>query len=184
MANDRPPDEQLASLLDWHDKATVSLSWDEVESLLGVRLPGDYKQLMNRFPSGVFAEQIYLYSPIQNAESLDMFRSRWEADLAWLTQLRDDKSETIPYSIHPEPGGLIPWGLGDEQYFYWKTDDADDPDAWTVVFADYLAGDWGEYAGTVSSFLLDAISGGFSHPHLYYEPDEAERNFVPYDRFL
>jgi hypothetical protein len=184
VVNDRTVDEQLSDLLGWSEQASVRLSWDEVESLLGVRFPDDYKRLMNRFPSGAFSEYFYLYSPIQSGESLDTFRQRWEADLAWLVHLRDDESETIPYPIYPESGGLIPWGLGDEQYFYWKTNTLDDPDTWNVVFTDHLATDWGEYSGNVSSFLLDAIGGRFEHPHLYYETDDSERNFTPYDRFL
>jgi hypothetical protein len=176
--------EELANVLGWHQPVPGELTWDEVEAVLGTRLPSDFKQLMTKFPSGAFAERFYVYSPVQSKAALDEFRNDWRESLDWLVELRDDESD-IPYPIYPEPGGVIPWGLGDEHLFYWETEGPnDDPDSWRVVFCGRLGEYWGEYRGDVSSFLLDAITGRFSNRYLYYEPTAEKYTFTPFDRFL
>lgn len=172
--------EQLADLLGWHVSASMLMMWDAVEAGLGVLLPNDFKRPMSVFPSGAFAERFYVYSPIQSERSFEEFRSCWREGLDVLTELRDAGLARLPYPPYPEPGGLIPWGVGDEHTYYWHTVAAD-PDTWTVVFAERFAMNWGVYTGGVSSFLFDVITGRFSHPHLYYEPDEEGRKFSPYD---
>lgn len=185
MAQKRAVDEELAELLGWHEHAELRLTWDEVESILGVAMPSDFKKLMARFPSGVFGERFYVYSPVQDAAAFDEFRNDWREDLDWLIELRDSGQQIIPYPVYPERGGLIPWGTGDEHVFYWKTTAHDgDSDGWSIAYADRFAQDWGEYSGDMTSFMRDVITGRFFDVNLFYEPSVEKWTFTPFDRFL
>ena len=151
VVNDRAVDGELADLLGWHGPpAQIGLSWTEVESSLGIRLPSDYRRLMSRFPSGAFAERFYVYSPVQSTETLEVFQDEWRSRLGWLREVRSAPNSAIHYPIYPEPGGLIPWGSGNEHTYYWKPSEGTDPNSWTVVFAERLSINWGEYPGPMS----------------------------------
>ena len=41
------------------------------------------------------------------------------------------ETQHLPLGLFPEPGGLLPFGHDDDEYFTWKTDG--DPDRWRVV---------------------------------------------------
>ncbi|WAL65799.1 hypothetical protein ORV05_33910 [Amycolatopsis cynarae] len=175
-------DEELAELLHWSDEFRPKLSWQEVEPIVGVGFPEDFKRFASRFPSGAFPGGFYFYSPIQSHDSLNEFRLTWTSHLDFLARVRERLPRDAPYPLFPEAGGIIPWALGDEHVYYWATDAAR-PDDWTVVFHD--AGlDWGAYPGPASSFVLEMITGTFKHPCLYYQPGDDEMTFHPYGRFL
>ena len=186
MANDRTADEELARFLDWPSPVFGEVAWADVETELGYRLPADFKALMSRFPSGTFADKFNVVSPVQNRKSLDRFREESAMLLNDLFEQRafaaqeDDPDEDVPYAIYPEPGGLIPWGSGDEHAYYWLATDLAEPDGWTVVYSLRRDTGWGAYPGTMSKFLLDATSGRYVDRMLYYQPSPEKRRFYPY----
>jgi hypothetical protein len=187
VANDQPVDVELAQFLGWPSPPFDRMDWATVETELGHRLPTDFTVLMSRFPSGSFADKFDVFSPVQDRKSLDQF----QADRALLLSELFHRRETaeaenkprlaVPYPIHPETGGLIPWGRGDEHAYYWLATDLADPDGWTVVYSLLRDTGWGAYAGTMSNFVYDVLSGRYIDEMLYYEPDEEDRKFFPFD---
>jgi hypothetical protein len=182
--NDQPVEDELTVLLRWQGGFRAQLSWEEVESAVGLRLPSDFKRLMSQFPSGAFAERYYVYSPVQSRVVLREFQQdRFDA-LSGLDEIREERDNGLPYPLYPEPDGLLPWGRGDEHIYFWKVDDVNNPDKWTVIFGERLGFDWGEYPGPMASFLLDVIDGRFSHPNLYHQVNEEELIFRPFEKYM
>ncbi|MEJ3744763.1 SMI1/KNR4 family protein [Actinomycetes bacterium KLBMP 9797] len=100
--------------------------WDEVERDLRLRLPTDYKGLVDRYGDREFGGFLRLLDPrvlaLTAREILD--------DEAPLREQEDPAQ--YPYPFHPEPGGLLGWATthnGD--WLCWLT--AGEPDAWPVV---------------------------------------------------
>ncbi|GIF67475.1 hypothetical protein Ais01nite_55100 [Asanoa ishikariensis] len=109
--------------------------WAEVERLLGVAVPADYRALVAAYGAGQFAD-IGLLTPFTDAGT--------HANLVWqagdflgrFADARDEFPEDFPYPLHPEPGGLLPWaGTGNGVQLCWLTEG--DPDAWPVVVFDF-----------------------------------------------
>ncbi|MFJ5230795.1 hypothetical protein ACIQBJ_12990 [Kitasatospora sp. NPDC088391] len=100
-----------------------------VESWLGVRLPRDYWESAGR-GSVLIGGGIVLAGPVRAHFGM----------LPWTkhdirAQLRE--AGFAPVRLHPEPGGLLPWGhtLGGRTFLLWNTADPD-PERWTVVLCD------------------------------------------------
>jgi hypothetical protein len=185
VANGRHVDEELAAFLGWPGTRPAEFEWTDVEAELGYQLPADFKALMSQFPSGAFVERFYVPSPVQGREWLDRFQETGEILLNDLFDRREsaeeegeNPAEIVPYPIHPEPGGLIPWGSGDEHGYYWLATDLAKPDDWTVVYGLTHDVGWGKYDGTMSQFLYEVITGTYTDPMLYFRPKEEERKFV------
>ncbi|MFJ5986186.1 SMI1/KNR4 family protein [Lentzea sp. NPDC092896] len=151
MAPARPVDE-LAALTGWTGHADAGISWEAVESALGLTLPADVKELSERFPTGLFCSFVEIYAPPE----------------AFLAEARDAlellaEQDDLPHPVHPAPGGLLPWaGTTEGHTLCWLTGDPD-PDHWPVVFCDDEFERWGEYAGGAVAFLRDLMSGRFRH---------------------
>jgi hypothetical protein len=103
--------------------------WRAVENQLG-KLPADYKAFVERFGTGTINSFIYILNPASRNPYLNLAR---EVDqiLGSLRELRKS-GEPSPYPLHPEPGGLLPFGKTDNgDALFWLT--RDEPDKWPVV---------------------------------------------------
>ncbi|MBY0231192.1 MAG: SMI1/KNR4 family protein [Gemmataceae bacterium] len=119
--------------------------WEEAEALLGISFPSDYKWYIERYGSGVVSGRVHvlnaLYEPERKLmlDTLDRFRRIQQVCLEQQVNLAisfgdDPALETppLPYSFHPEPGGLFPWGIGqDGWHLFWHR--VGDPEQWSVV---------------------------------------------------
>lgn len=182
MPEQRSADQQLSITLNWNEDVHPELTWDEVESEVGYPFPTDYKRLMSRFPSGDFGKKFYIYSPVQGREWLARFNEQQRDAFGVFDIVLEDTPDDLPYPVFPAPGGLLPWGLGDEEIFCWQVNEVSKPDDWTVVFGDPVAEVWGEYPGPASNFLLDVILGNFTSQGLYYKSTPEKMVFKPYGR--
>lgn len=129
--------DEICELVGWQaGDFRPELDWAEVERELGTPLPGDYKELLTRFPSGGFRGVITASNPSQSAEACANVK-RSNAELLEIFGDEDlDYLEGVPYRLFPEPGGLYPWGSnGAGGSFWWITDSAD-PDQWRVAYND------------------------------------------------
>ncbi|WP_395142486.1 SMI1/KNR4 family protein [Armatimonas sp.] len=97
--------------------------WELYEVALGCAFPSDYKQIINTYGNGWFANWIMLSPPkniVDNlkplGELLGMSMSRWEK----------------PYTFYPRENGLMHCGIDDgNSFFTWKT--LGPPDSWTLI---------------------------------------------------
>ncbi len=99
--------------------------WAPIEAQLGVVLPQDYKDFMRLYGFGVFLEFLGIHAPnVSSRHARLVERAREICD-----DLRDEER---PYSLWPEPGGLLPFGRTDNgDYLCWLMQGA--PADWTVV---------------------------------------------------
>ncbi|WP_326733589.1 hypothetical protein [Streptomyces sp. NBC_01022] len=116
--------EKLRLLTGWEPLPRNPVDWQAVEQALGTRLPGDYKAIVDLFGPGSF--DTYLELLVPGVRGLDL------VDWASSDQVRA-AGLWRPHPIHPEPGGLLRWGVSEQELdFVWRTG-APDPDDWPVL---------------------------------------------------
>src|SRR5262245_20096564 len=90
-----------------------------VESDLGLKLPGDYKNFIHTYGTGQWQEFWYVLNPFSANEygnlvtqSQNRRPTKWSALDAERT-IRDGQGHRYPHPIYPEPGGILPWAITD-----------------------------------------------------------------------
>ncbi|MCY0939521.1 SMI1/KNR4 family protein [Streptomyces sp. H34-S4] len=148
-------EEALPPLLPLKSTADRGVDWAVIFDRLGVRLPGDFVDLANRYQTFTLGDFLVVQIPNRGGEQ-DFVSGKFELleDLDSLS----DPDEPIPYPLHPKPGGLIPWGASREgDYFYWRAI-GDDPNSWPVVVFG-SNDDWCEIEKSMTGYLEGLISG-------------------------
>jgi len=142
-----PPDAPVAGDGDWL----------AVEASLGVRIPADFKDLLQRYGLGQF-DDIALLTPFAPAdrEFADLV-GRAQTLLPTFAQHREEWPDDFPYPLFPEPGGLLEWATtGNGDSLCWTV--SGDPDHWPVVVWNIREGAERHNCGAVD-FLLGYLSG-------------------------
>lgn len=132
-------------------------AWGAVEEELGTALPGDYKQLVRVYGTGMFDGFLYLFNPFSQDPHGNLVEEG-RAVLSAYTTSRSSSPDRLPMPPYPEPGGLLPVGRtenGDE--LYWVTDGT--PDTWPVCLLSSRASDQETHRTTVTGFLADWFAG-------------------------
>ncbi|MGM1058962.1 SMI1/KNR4 family protein [Saccharothrix sp. Mg75] len=108
-------------------------------------LPEDYRSLVETYGLGEFCDLIRLES---DADDL----------LDYEREARADYPEYYPYPIHPEPGGLPPWGAtSNGDLLCWRTEG--EPDAWPVVVWGLRSAEFEEHPVGAAAFLAGWLAG-------------------------
>ncbi|MFC0036842.1 hypothetical protein [Actinomadura rayongensis] len=154
------------------------VDWQEVVQVLGTDLPSDYKELADKYPLLFINEWIPVTHPATpepprnpyNLTSLQegaITQSRFVLDIepealeiydprARQTSRRDLPERKMPFAAYPEPGGLMYWGLAENNTMCcWHTEGH--PDDWTIVTV-YGRIAWQDLGG-ITSFLADLVTG-------------------------
>ncbi|BBC34895.1 hypothetical protein SGFS_061890 [Streptomyces graminofaciens] len=101
--------------------------WDAVESSLGVRLPGDYRRMVETYGWGEFCDFLYLRTPFGTSAHNGL---AWQAGRE--TGVPEWDRERYPYPLRPAPGALLLWGRTmDADRLCWLTEG--EPEEWPVV---------------------------------------------------
>ncbi|MFD9302156.1 SMI1/KNR4 family protein [Streptomyces sp. NPDC060048] len=101
--------------------------WALVETVIGTRLPDDYKRLVETYGWGEFCDFLYLRTPFGTSKHNGI---EWQS--AHSTESPEQDRERYPYPLHPAPGALLIWGTTmDADRMCWLTDGA--PEKWPVV---------------------------------------------------
>lgn len=138
----------LEPLLPPRDPPPPAVDWDAVAERLGTALPGDYRELCERWGRVRVDRYVTVEAPADDDESGLVGFVRWS--LAHGRDLRDDGH--WDGALWPEPGGLLPWGFTAEgTSLFWRTEG--EPDDWTVVTRrdDEDVNDWTETTETGES---------------------------------
>jgi hypothetical protein len=171
--------ERLTHIVEPPERPARTVDWPTLETELGLRLPHDYRDLVETYGPGSFDEFIHIYQPNSPLREVDLAHQRERA--IWALKKLQEGGEEIPYSL-TDPVQLLPFGRTDNgDVCYWFMHDADDPNAWTVVVNAARDSRWVEYLGTVTSFLADVLSGTFEVAVFPDDFPSEEPFFEPYD---
>ncbi len=114
-----PPAEPVGAIGDWQ----------RVEADLGLRLPADFKALIERYGLGQFVDFITPLTPFGPRDLLVQSAHRLLDSERSFRRTHPDK---CPYPFYPEPGGLLEWAATDNgDRLCWLT--GGEPDSWTTV---------------------------------------------------
>jgi hypothetical protein len=144
-------------------------AWEKIDQRLGVTLPQDYKDFVDRYGTGTFNDSITLFNPFAGNESLNLFHTlETHHKATQMAQLVVESSWTAiqPFELYPARHGLLPWGATDnyEKNFFWLVNGS--PKNWATVFYNLRNGDYevwkmpctkllaGIFTGAIQSVLL------------------------------
>ncbi|PWK66717.1 SUKH superfamily protein [Streptomyces sp. CG 926] len=150
----------------------VAADWRAIEAWLGLAagLPSDFKQLADAHGPVDFGAYIWIHTPCVEADRFDYGTWLHETHRTARIQLHHLPEEER-YAVHPEPGGLLAWGVsrgGDT--LFWDTSRSADPDAWGVVVhhRGAVPGSglrvWHAYDLTLTEYLRHTVRDGWELP--------------------
>ena len=137
-------------------KAGNSMGWSELEAVLGVSLPQDYKDYISTYGTGGIDNFIWILTPFDQDENVNFLARTEEMREAYL-ESKQQFPEYYKHSFFPEAGGILPWGYtdnGDE--LYWKTNE--DEGMWTIIVYESRSSDYHEYPMSMTEFLYEIVS--------------------------
>jgi hypothetical protein len=131
------------------------IDWTATERALGHALPADYKTLAHDLGPGELAGGLIIKAPHAAKPAMDLLEHHRGITDAY-RRVWDVASIDYPFTLQPEPGGLIGWGRaawGDS--FFWNTHGH--PDRWSIVGLEGRGPGWFEYPGGIAEFLVKAL---------------------------
>ena len=127
-------------------------AWGPVHSTLGEVLPEDYIQFIMRYGTGEIGGWLSVLNPFSANPNLNLLDIGFGL-LAGFREIKKELPESIPYPLHYEPDGLLPWGVsidGDVFCFrtrglsgYWTTvviGRHTDPEEFPLSFSQFIRG--------------------------------------------
>jgi hypothetical protein len=146
---------ELERLIGPPTQAAPPVDWGNVERVTGLVFPADYREYCQKYSALLIDDFISISHPSAKREAVNLIRAA-DRYLAAMRELREGNESDVPYPIYPELNGIFPWGVTDNgDWLFWQT--ADNPNDWIVVATD--RGDWYEYRGTFTSFLVALLGG-------------------------
>jgi hypothetical protein len=143
--------------------------WEEVERAVGILFPADFKAFVSAYGTGSVDGFLLVLNPFSARPALRVQDFGMEM-LRVLRENRADGTEEPPFPIHPEPGGLFPWGATDNgDWCYWVTEPGNDPDRWPIALNMSRGPEWFNHEGPLTAFLADLLEGVVRVPFL---PDD------------
>jgi hypothetical protein len=165
-----PPDEPL-------DPGEPD-AWPAIELQLGLRLPSDYKAFIATYGSGAIADFINVFNPFSENPHVRLVDAA-ESVAATYREIR--AFEHIPFPIHPEPGGLLPWGSSDNgDVLFWVADPPDAPDEWSIAVSEVRGPGWYRHPGPLVRFHREWLTGVAPIPFMLEPPGTAFRRAIPW----
>ncbi|MFF5636875.1 hypothetical protein [Streptomyces sp. NPDC012825] len=103
----------------------------------GQVVPEDFELLVAAVPEGAFAGAVLLERPAElPVRSLDAFTRATASRVEDMARALLGRERGPPLPLHPEPGGMVPWGrTSTDGVPLWDTT-APDPADWTTVVTD------------------------------------------------
>jgi len=131
--------------------------WQQTEQQLGTPLPSDYRDFVFTYGSGLFARFYRVYNPFAASEYTALVPSV-ERTLFAIREKKAKWPEEVPYRLHPERPGLLPWGNDENgSEYYWLTEGP--PHSWFVVSENVRGEGFREYGRCMTDFLAEVLLG-------------------------
>jgi hypothetical protein len=127
--------------------------WQSVENRLRMELPEDYKEFIARYGTGSVDGFLWVLNPFSTNKHLNFF----DEGGVKLEALRELRHESIPYPLHPDVNGVLPWGITDNgDVLYWLCNGP--PSNWVIVVNESRGPRWREYKLSTSDFLARLVA--------------------------
>ena len=156
--------------------------WSLVEGIIEMKLPKDFKWLINCYGTGCFSKFIYPLSPFAPFKtSLNMLSGETKQLLsAYAAGQKEFPQYAPPFPVYPKESGLFPWAItinGDT--LFWLREGA--CEHWTVVICDSkFSEEYDHIKLNSTGFLCRWILGEIT-PNVFPQGEPLpERVFVPY----
>ncbi len=131
--------------------------WARAEAELGLPLPPDYREFLQAYGSGCFQRFLWVLNPLSEDERLDLARQA-PLLLGGLAEQQKREPAALPFPLHPDTGGLFPWGrTGRGDTLCWQA--GGDPARWPVVVAYGAGGAAERFDRSTTTFLFQWLSG-------------------------
>jgi hypothetical protein len=132
--------------------------WLRIERVIGTKLPQDYKDYVNTYGSGRIGNLLWPYSPFSRNHFLNLIDQIPITLDGIRVMMGEFGKEVCPYPLHPEPGGLLPWGGTDNgNTLFWQT--TGNPAQWTIVIDDSDGIEYEHFQESTSDFLAKLLLG-------------------------
>ena len=130
--------------------------WTNIESHLGTILPDDYKEYIAIYGSGCIGEFIWPFNPFSKNEHLNLI-NQVNIRIDALNTLRDQFEIKIPYPLHPQEGGLLPWAATDNgDVLFWLKEG--NPENWTIVINEARVEYYEHFETSMTGFIYKLLS--------------------------
>jgi hypothetical protein len=148
--------EKLKELLPYSGNPTRLFDWEKIESLIGMRLPEDYKEFVEFFGGGQIDEFLMILSPFETDEYKNLI-TRISLNKENRKILEEQFDQLIPYPEFPAEESLLQFGItdnGDE--LFWKV--SKNVDDWIVVVNESRSPEYEEFDLPFGEFLSKLLS--------------------------
>src|SRR5262249_3790387 len=128
-----------------------------VESRLGLPLPADYKQLICAYGTGSWKDFLCVLTPFSSNSNLNLLEQAKD-QLDAERVIRANHPADMPFKLHPEKGGLFPWGMTDNgDRLYWLTEG--EPDSWPTIVYESRGPEYDRHGMSCCEFLRQWVAG-------------------------
>ncbi|MFF5081579.1 hypothetical protein ACFY36_31410 [Actinoplanes sp. NPDC000266] len=132
-------------------------SWDAVEAAAGLRMPGDYKEMIDRTGAVIVDDWLCLFGPEPGNRSSDIAALMREREHAW-AKFRESGVE-MPRKYFVEGSKLLAFAAIEDNYFFWHAKETVAPEAWSVVFVDADLEGWYDFELSATECMYKVLVG-------------------------
>ncbi len=134
-------------------------AWNDVEFRLGLRLPQDFKKLVEVYGSGSWGSFLTTLNPFSLDPELNL--ERRVHDILRLDHGNQRAFPTeVPFPLYPERDGLFPWAFTSTGLrLYWLADENLEPDAWQILVLEGLGFLFERYQPPATDLLVRFVTG-------------------------
>ncbi|MEE1782788.1 SMI1/KNR4 family protein [Streptomyces sp. SP17BM10] len=158
---------RLAEVMGDPGREPVEVRWAGAVEKLGVQLPSDFRELVERYGRVQYHGDLVVVAPSLRPDVPDGERfnglHRFNQDLGEMLEQWYEWYPELgrPYEPFPAPGCLIGWANNtSNDYFCWDTSAAD-PDQWPVVLWRYGGDEMNRFDGGMADFLAAVLTGDY-----------------------
>lgn len=156
---------RLRSLFGSPVEGVAEVPWNNSSAEVGIVFPSDYREFVDRYGSVRINGELSVWIPMLRSRDggpdvgFPGFVRATTHGIAAELAADDD----MPYSVFPDPGGLLGWGSNiNADQFFWLTD-GDDPDSWPIIAWYRSLNEWDYFDGGFSDFVAGVVDGTYRY---------------------
>ncbi|MGW2255194.1 SMI1/KNR4 family protein [Kitasatospora sp. NPDC001660] len=158
---------RLTEIMGDPGREPVEVDWEGAVEKLGVQLPSDYREFVERYGHVQYSGDLMVATPVlgPGIPDADRFDGLYyfNKDLGEMLEGWYEWNPEIgrPYEPFPAKGCLLGWANNTiSDYFCWDTS-AGDPDQWPVVVWRFDISEMIRFDGGMTDFLAAVLTGQF-----------------------